>query len=93
MASAAVPAALLPKQVETATENDPTLQTVCKAVTTGDWTHLSGTTYEAVKEELWVVGQVVMRGTRIVMPQSLWKQTIMLAQEGHQGMVRTKARL
>jgi len=34
-----------------------------------------------------------MRGTRIVMPQSLWKQTIMLAHEGHQGMVRTKARL
>ena len=34
-----------------------------------------------------------MRGTGIVMPQSLRKQTIMLAHEGHQGMVRTKARL
>ena len=93
VASAAVPAALLPKQVETATANDPTLRIVHKAVMTGDWTQLSGTTYKAVKEELWVVGQVVMRGTRIVMPQSLWKQTIMLAHEGHQGMVRTKARL
>ena len=60
---------------------------------TGDWTQLSGTTYKAVKEELWVVGQVVMRGAHIVMPQSLWKQTIMLVHEGHQGMVRTKARL
>ena len=93
VASAAVPAALLPKHVETATANDPTLWLVRKAVTTGDWTQLSGTTYKAVKEELWVVGQVVMRGARIVMPQSLWKQTIMLAHEGHQGMVRTKARL
>ena len=64
-----------------------------KAVTTGDWTQLSGTTYKAVKEELWVVGQVVMRGAHVVMPQSLWKQTIMLVHEGHQGMVRTKARL
>ena len=54
---------------------------------------MSGTTYKAVKEELWVEGQVVMRGARIVMPQSLWKQTIMLTHEGHQGMVRTKARL
>ena len=93
VASAAVPAALLPKQVETASANDPTLQIVRKAVTTGGWTQLSGTIYKAVKDELWVVGQVVMRGTRIVMPQSLWKQTIMLAHEGHQGMVRTQARL
>ena len=64
-----------------------------KAVTTGDWTQLSGTIYKAVKEKLWVIRQVVMRGTRIVMPQSLWKQTIMSAHEGHQGMVRTNARL
>jgi len=77
-----VTAALLPRQVETATANDPTLQTVRKAVATGDWTQLSGTIYNAVKEELWVVVQV-MRGTRIVMPQSLWKQTIIVAHEGH----------
>ena len=93
VANAAVPAALLPKQVETASANDPTLQIVRKAVTTGGWTQLSDTIYKAVKDELWVVGQVVMRGTRIVMPQSLWKQTIMLAHEGRLGMVRTKARL
>ena len=67
-ASAALPAASLPKQVETATANDPTLQRVRKAVTTSDWTQLLSTIYKAVKEELSVVGQVVMRGTRIVMP-------------------------
>ena len=55
VASAAVPAALLPKHVETATTNDLTLRLVRKAVTLGDWTQLSGTTYKAVKEELWVV--------------------------------------
>ncbi|XP_020616125.1 uncharacterized protein K02A2.6-like [Orbicella faveolata] len=70
-----------------------TLQIARKAVTTGDWTQLSGTIYKAIKEELWVVGQVLMRGTRIVIPQSLWKQTIMLAHEDHQGMVCTKVRL
>jgi len=52
VASAAVPAALLLKQVETATANDPTLPIVRKAVTTGDWTQLSDTIYKAVKEEL-----------------------------------------
>ena len=34
-----------------------------------------------------------MRGERTVMPESLWKRTVRLAHEGHQGMVRTKARL
>ena len=34
-----------------------------------------------------------MRGNKVVMPEKLWKQTIQLAHEGHQGMVRTKSRL
>ena len=56
VASSAVPVALLPKQVETAKANDPTLQRERKAVMTGDRTQLSGTIYKAGKEELWVVG-------------------------------------
>ena len=78
VASAAMPAALLPKQVETATANDSTLKIARKAVTTGDWTQLSRTINKAVKDELWIVRQASMRGSRIGMPQSLWKQTIML---------------
>ena len=93
VASEAVPAALVPKEVETASEKDPTLRLVRHAVMTDDWSQLQGTIYKAIKEELWVIGQVVMRGSRIVIPQSLQKHTIMLAHEGHQGMVRTKARL
>ena len=93
VAREAVPAALVPKEVEIASEKDPTLQLVCNAVITDDWSKLQGTTYKAISEELWVVGQVVMRGTRIVIPESLQKCTIMLTHEGHQGMVRTKARL
>ena len=93
MAREAVPAALVPKEVEIASEKDPTLQLVRNAVITDDWSKLQGTTYKAISEELWVAGQVVMRGTRIVIPESLQKRTFMLAHEGHQGMVRTKARL
>ena len=62
-------------------------------VMTDDWGQLQGTVYKAIKEELWVIGQVVRRGSRIVIPESLQKLTIMLAHEGHRGMVRTKARL
>lgn len=91
--SEAVPAALVPKEVEIASEKDPTLKMLRQAVMTDDWSQLQGTIYKAVKDELWVTGQVVMRGSRIIIPQSLEKHTIMLAHEGHQGMVRTKARL
>ena len=93
IASQAVPAALVPKQVENASENDPTLRLVRQPVMTEDWSQLQGTSYKAIKEELWVIGQVVMRGSRIVIPDSLQKHTIMLAHKGHQGMVQTKARL
>ena len=87
-----MPAALVPKEVESASEKDPTLQLVRNAVITDDWSRLQGTTYKAIKEELWVIGQVVIRGIRILNPESLQKCTIMLAHEGHQGKVPTKAK-
>ena len=49
--------------------------------------------YKAVRDELWIMGQLVMRGKKVVIPEKLWNQTIQLAHEGHQGMVRTKSRL
>ena len=72
----AMPAASTPKQVETASAEDPTLQLVCQALMSGDWSKLSGTSYKAVKDELSLVGQVVIRENRVVMPKSLWKKTI-----------------
>ena len=89
----AMPAALVPKQVEVASAEDTTLQLVCQAIMTGDWSRLSGTVNKAVQEELPVIGQVVLRGGRIVMPESLRKQTIVVAHKGQQGVVRTKVRL
>lgn len=88
-----MPLALTAKEVEVASAKDPCLTMVRESVTTGDWTRLSGTMYKALSDELWVMGQIVMRGNRIVMPESLWSQVILLAHDGHQGMARTKARL
>ena len=34
-----------------------------------------------------------MRGKKVVMPEKLWNQSIQLAHEDHQGMIRTKYRL
>ena len=47
----------------------------------------------AVKDELWIIGQIVMRGNRIILPEKLWEHTVKLAHKGHQGIVRTKSRL
>lgn len=67
----AIPAALLPLQIERESERDPTLQLVCHAITSGDWSKLQGTTYTAMKDELWTMGQLVMRGNKIVIPEKL----------------------
>ena len=93
IANEAIPAALTAHEVERASEKDHTLQLVRKGISSGDWSRLSGTMYKALAEELWVFGQLVLRGNRIVMPASLQKHTIKLAHEGHQGIVRTKANL
>jgi len=47
IASEAVPAALTPQQVEQASAKDPTLQLVCQAVASGNWSRLSGTMYKS----------------------------------------------
>ena len=47
--------------------------------------------YKAISEEIWVLRQIVMRGYRIIIPESLPKQTLSLAHEGQQGIVRMKS--
>ena len=89
----AILAAVTALEVERASSQDLTLQLVREAVASGDWGRLSGTMYKALAGEIWVLGQLVLRGNRIILSQSLWKRTIKLAHEVHQGMVRTKARL
>ncbi|KAL9987021.1 hypothetical protein ACROYT_G001255 [Oculina patagonica] len=51
----AIPAALAPRQVERESEQDPTLQLVRHVITSGDWSNLQGTTYKAVRDELWII--------------------------------------
>lgn len=63
-----MPVALVPSEVETLSAKDSSLELVRQAVILGDWRKLRGTTYKMVKDELWVIGQLVMRGGRIVMP-------------------------
>lgn len=49
--------------------------------------------YLSVKNELCLLGKIVIRRTRIVIPQSLKSEELLLAHEGHEGIVKTKTRM
>ena len=46
-----------------------------------------------VRNELTFIGQVILRGTRIMIPKVLRHIVVELAHEGHQGIVKMKERL
>lgn len=92
VAEAATPRAMSTRDIERESEMDPELVEVRRRIKTNDWTGcLTG--YKYVREELTTLGKLVLRGTRLVMPNSLRKRTLALAHEGHQGIVKTKSRL
>ena len=59
----------------------------------GDWDRCTLPSYAQVKDELCVYGELLLRGTRIVVPKLLRDRVVRLAHEGHQGIVKTKYRL
>ena len=65
------PVALSAKEVERASEEDPELTSVRHYIQSGDWSQFKLPHYLCVKNELCVLGKLVMRGTRIVIPKSL----------------------
>ena len=93
IAQESTPVALSAKEVERASEEDPELTSVRHCIQSGDWSQGKLPQYLCVKNELCVLGKLVMRGTRIVIPKSLRGEVLRLAHEGHQGIVKMKNRL
>ncbi|KAJ8385880.1 hypothetical protein AAFF_G00179460 [Aldrovandia affinis] len=91
VAVSATPKALTTREVEEASATDPELIEVRKAITNGRFENCKA--YAAVANELCVVGYLVLRGTRIVLPHSLHARALTLAHEGHLGIVGTKQHL
>lgn len=71
LAQEGTPVAMTAKEVERESENDPELCSVRCNIRSGDWSQYKMTHYLRVKNELCVLGKLVMRGTRIVILQSL----------------------
>ena len=91
IAQVAAPSALSAREIECVSLDDPDLKAVrqwldgCAPSVPQDYHH--------VRHELCAIGQLVMRGTRIVVPKVLRAQVLDLAHEGHPGIVKSKARL
>ncbi|XP_065060965.1 uncharacterized protein K02A2.6-like [Rhopilema esculentum] len=89
----AIPKAMTIEEVQRETERDGTLQAVIKAIKTGDWSNQFLVPYKLAKDSLTInhANGIILRGNQIVMPKSLWKRSVKLAHEGHQGLAKTKA--
>lgn len=89
------PVAVSQEELVTASKEDSEFVRLREHIRTGNWSNVSSITteYLPVKEELCTLGDLVLRGHRLVIPEVLRKKVLELAHEGHQGIVKTKTRL
>ncbi|XP_061759305.1 uncharacterized protein K02A2.6-like [Nerophis ophidion] len=102
IAKHAIPKAMTLQEVKKETVKDPVLLHLKEVIHSGDWTHLYDgpsefdhsmlKAFHNVREELAVLddGSLILRGNRLVLPQTLQTRALALAHEGHQGVVKTK---
>ncbi|CAB4000605.1 Retrovirus-related Pol poly from transposon [Paramuricea clavata] len=85
--------AVLPALTVDDGRKDTLLSLVRTAIQTGQWSSSELKEFKPIKDELSIdyTNNVVLRGTRLVIPSSLVQCVIQLAHEGHQGQARTKA--
>ncbi|KAK2559429.1 Uncharacterized protein P5673_018062 [Acropora cervicornis] len=87
-----VPIALKIQEIEKVSADDEELQVVRGCLASGNWEG-APKSYVCVRNELTFIGHVILRGTRIVIPEKLRQRVLRLAHEGHQGIVKMKERL
>ena len=96
----ATPKAMTTEEISQATKLDPTLQAIMRAIKTDQW-HLpkdpaiDATSFlilKTVRDELSLCEEsdVILRGSKIVIPRSLQQKTVEIAHEGHQGVIKAK---
>jgi len=95
----AMPPALNTDMIKHHTMNDQVLQRILKLIQSNKWQAAASDPdlrpFYNIRDELCTNADndIILRGTRIVLPQSLHQQAINIAHEGHQGIVRTKCLL
>lgn len=90
----AIPRALSREEIKQASQDDPEIKCVIEAIRSGKWPddkRLS--VYRKVANELTSTDGILVRGTRIVIPNDLRKRTLDITHESHRGIVRLKQAL
>lgn len=90
-----IPVAISMAELEERSREDAELRLLCELIDSGQWDSAGPVVskYIPVRNELSQWHGIVLRGTRLVIPQCLRARVLDLAHEGHQGIVKTKWRL
>ena len=94
LTNAAVPKTMTITEIKSATDSDRTLQALRAAIRLKRWDCDAIKSFKVIKDELTIGAyNIVLRGTSIVIPESLQKKTIDFAHTTHQGLSKTKSLL
>ena len=66
------------------------MEIVCQCLLNDQWDTVENKQYLQVRFELSAIGKLVLRGTRIIIPQTLCDRILSIAHEGHPGIVYMK---
>ena len=89
----AVPKAMNAEEIEQAALDDEEMKELRRAIQTGKWERVKFSEYLPVANELCVVGGIVVRATRIVIPKNLRTTVLTIGHKGHLGVVSMKQTL
>ena len=90
----AVPKAMTLEEIQQATNNDQAMKGLRASIRLNQWDNDIVKPYKSVKDELTVTSEnIILRGTRILIPESLQQKAIELAHQSHQRLAKTKALL
>ena len=92
VATMSTPRALSTREIERASAADKELSDLRMCIQSSD-TPVWDKRYLPVMEERCVIGHLVLRGTRIIISQSLRPRLLALAHGGHLGIVNTKPKI
>ena len=93
IAREATPTAMTTREIEEESARDGEIGALRECLLTGKWHKLEHKEYLPIRSELCAIGQLILRGTRIVIPENLREHVLELAHLGHPGIVAMKGSL
>lgn len=89
----AEPKAVKSEEIAEASKRDKAIMAVKIGIFENDWTNEGALPYKPFETEFCFVSDILLRTTRIVLPECFWQRAMELSHEGHPGMSVMKKRL